>query len=72
VSVRPFVNFDGEARLGNRLGLNLYDGLSDADTRRTRIREAINRRGAHEPYSEREGQAVSFAEAFEALYGEPL
>lgn len=65
-----------EAWLGNRLGLTgplaLFDGLTDSRSRRERIRAAILERGVDKVCGTRGGTPITYGEAFERLYGEPV
>jgi len=76
---RDFVNFDGELWLACRLSRHgplvetLFDGTTDADTRRQRLRQAIVERDLQEVIVGRKaGKCFTYRAAFERLYREKL
>ncbi|MFO7278737.1 MAG: hypothetical protein DIU56_017055 [Pseudomonadota bacterium] len=68
---------DRELWLARRLrqhGARITDGVTDRDTRRERMRAAILEHGLETVVLGRgqSGKPMTYAQAFEALYGEPL
>lgn len=67
---------DRELWLARRLrehGAAVFEGVTDRDTRRERVRAAILENGlASVVVGRREGKPCTYAEAFELVYGEPL
>lgn len=71
------MNLHDEAWFAQRMldhrGPDVFDGVTDVDTRKQRMREAINSCGlACVVIGAKEGKPVSWRVAFESLYGEPL
>jgi hypothetical protein len=71
-----FVSFEAEAWLGKRLRLTgplaLFSGTTDAGMRRERIRKAIIERGPEKVCAHKNGKDITYGEAFQQLYGEPV
>jgi len=69
-------NFSDEIWMAGKLkqhGASIFDGLSTIEQRRERVRQLIlANQLAGEKCGTREGKPVTFREAFEALYSEPL
>lgn len=66
---------DAEAWLAKRLGrdgelIRLFDGVTDSNTRREKLRAAILRRGPSRICGHRDGRDLTYADAFERIYGE--
>lgn len=56
-----------------RHGAYVFEGVTDRDTRRERVRDAILAHGLETVIVGRhEGKPCTYGEAFERLYGEPL
>lgn len=66
---------DGEAWLAKRLGrdgplIRLFDGVTDHNSRREKLRAAILERGPSRICGHLNGRDITYADAFERLYGE--
>ena len=70
-----FGNFDNEMWLANRLrvhGVQVFAGVTDSAERKQRFREAIEQVGPPVVCGrDRDGKNVTYAQAFERLFGEP-
>lgn len=70
-----FESFDNEQWLANRLrihGARIFDGVTDVAERKERFRQAIEIVGAPVICGrDRDGKNVTYAQAFEKLFGEP-
>lgn len=71
-----FDELDREMWLAKRLkehGTHVFDGVTDRAERKARFREAINDVGALVVVGRsKAGHAMSYADVFRELYGEPL
>lgn len=71
-----FKALDGEMYIAKRLrehGVGVFEGLTTAEQRKQRVREAINAAGPAVIIGRgKDRRTMTYAEAFEALYGEPL
>lgn len=71
-----FEGLDREMWLCQRLkqhGAHIFDGTTDRDTRKQRVREAISQVGALVVVGRGKDQRpVTYAECFATVYGEPL
>lgn len=64
---------DDELWLSDRLNADIFEGDTDYDTRKLRMRVAINGKNlATSVVGRKRGQDVTYAQAFERLWGEPL
>jgi len=60
-------------RMLDHRGPDVFDGTSDTPTRRQRFRDAIKSCGLEcVVIGAKQGKPVSWKQAFESLYGEPL
>jgi len=75
---RPdFDALDAETWLAKRLGqhgANVFDGVTDTASRRERVREAILEHGLTTVIvgKGKDGKTKTYAQAYEAVYGEKL
>jgi hypothetical protein len=74
-----FAAFDRDLWLARRLGRNgvlvedLFNGVTDAAERKRRLRQAILDRGVADiRCGSDKGRALTYRQAFERIYGEPL
>lgn len=68
----PPVFFDGETELAKRCGItNLWDGDTDAHSRRERIRKAVLELDPAIAWRGPNNKPETYAEAFARTYGEP-
>lgn len=66
---------DSEAWLAKRLGrdgelIRLFDDVTDSNSRREKLRAEILKRGPEKICGHRDGRDLTYADAFERIYGE--
>lgn len=64
---------DLELHLANRIGTTkIHEGITTFEQRRERARQTIARHRLAERFTSTKKNAITFAEAFRRVYGEPL
>lgn len=64
---------DDELWLADRLNADIFEGVTDYDTRKMRMRVAIKGKNLETSVvGKRRGHDITYGQAFERLWGEPL